>query len=113
MTKKKRLILKHKKKLTKSTWSLEWYFLKWLNEHVKAYKKEASKVVDLTYHKFDYNGVTYTQEQLIDRLIELSDGLILGHRYFSFENDFSNKSIINETNELLDIWKLVFFAMWW
>lgn len=109
MKKKKRLILKHKKKLSKSTWSLDWYFLKWLNEHVKAYKKEASKVVDLTYHKFDYNGVTYTQEQLIDRLIELSDELILGDRYFGVKNE----QIINETKELLDIWKLIFFSMWW
>ena len=94
-----------KKRIRKDCWDLDFAFIKWLNIRLKIYKKEASKFVDLTYHKFNYNDKELTQIEIIDKLIKLTNELI--------SMDMWDLDYHNKTNEMLDLWKLVFPAMWW
>ena len=88
-----------KKKLAEECWSLDYNFIVWLNQHLK---------VNIEYHKFEYQGQEYTQKQLIERMIELSDNLIEDEHYFDWSEQYSSM-----TNELLDIFKLCFQTLWW
>ena len=62
----------NKKKISEECWDLDSAFLKWLKEHLIVYLKEASKVVDLNWHKFQYKGEELTQEQIIKKNINSS-----------------------------------------
>ena len=86
-------------------WNLDFEFVKWINSRFKQYKKGASKVVDLEYRVYKYKKKKYTQLELIDRVIQLSDKLINGDYYFRESNE--------EVDEILDIFKLVYLSMWW
>lgn len=97
-----------KKKLAEECWNVDYNFIVWLNQHLKVYLQDAPKVVNLEYHKFEYQGQEYTQKQLIERMIELSDNLIEDGHYFDWEEQYSSM-----TNELLDIFKLCFQTLWW
>ena len=92
-----------KKKLSKECWSLDYSFYCWLKERLPVYLKEAGSVVNLDYHKFEYNGVELTQKQVIERMIELLD----------IPYDVWEEEYITAMDEVLDLWKLVFHAMWW
>lgn len=104
--KNKKLRTIEKKKVSKECWNLDYSFYKWLNEHLKVFKKEASKIVDLEYRQFEYGGRKWTQMEIIDRLIFLSGQLILD--YFDW-GDFSYEY----DDQLHDLWKLVCRYMWW
>ena len=101
---KKRTI--EKRKISKECWNLDYAFYEWLNEHLKVYKKEASKIVDLEYHKFEYNGREWTQIEIIDHLIFLTGQVILD--YFDW-GDFSTEY----KERIHDLWKIVCESMWW
>ena len=51
MTKKRKRHI-YKKKLSEECWDLDLAFLKWLQERLPVYLKEAGQIVDLTYYKF-------------------------------------------------------------
>lgn len=87
------------------TWNLNYEFIKWVNSRFKKYKELASKIVDLENHKFTYKRKKYTQLELIDKVIELSDEYI--------DSDFLEDKLDQIKNEIFDIFKLVFWTMWW
>ena len=94
---------------SRETWNLDGLFLQWLYEHLKMYKKEASKIVDLSFHKFDVNGKEYTQKECIDKMIK-DLKYILTHD--DLDEDVAKK-MQKKINRVLDFWKIVFYAMWW
>lgn len=89
-------------------WNMDYEFIKWLNSRFKKYKEEAKDKIDLNYYKFTYKNKKYTQLQIIDRIIELTD-YILQNNYFDIK--FKNKDII--IDEIFDLFRLVFYFMWW
>ena len=98
-----------RKKISKECWNLDYELVKWLNEHLKVYKEEASKIVDLEFYKFHYKKKEYTQLQILNRLIEITDYL-LDVDYF--EN--SNVELINKNkDEMYDLLKIVHWQLWW
>ncbi len=68
---KHRQLLRHKKKVTKECWSLDWHFYKWLKEHLETYLKDADRFIDLEYYKFTYNNETLTEKEAVKRMIFL------------------------------------------
>lgn len=94
-----------KKKISKECWGLDYNFIKWLNQHLKVYLKDASKIVDLNYYKFAYKDKEYTQEEIIKRMIYLSDEAMTLDKW---DNEY-----FVCVDELLDLWKIVFHTMWW
>lgn len=86
-------------------WDLDSEFIKWVNSRFKKYKEQASKIVDLEFHKFKYKKKEYTQLELIDKIIERSD-TYLGGVVFEGKLDLIK-------DDIFDIFKLIFWTMWW
>lgn len=93
------------------TYNLNYQFIKWINVRFKKYKELANKRVDLGYHKFTYQGKEYTQLELIEREIYLTEEL-LGDDFWSFDTIKITKTK-EMVEEVFDIFKLIFFTMWW
>lgn len=95
-----------KNQIRQDCWNLDHAWLKWMREHLKVYLHDASKIVDLTYNKFTYKDKEYTQEEVIKHMIALLERN--RHR-----DVWDGDAYLNDIDELLDLWKLVFHAMWW
>ena len=97
-----------KQKLREECWNIDYSFVKWLNEHLKQYLIDASKIVDLDYHQIEYKGEKYTQRQLINKMVELTDWLKEEEFYYGAPEEVDHKAM-----ELLDIFKITFYYLWW
>ena len=84
-------------------WNLNTEFIHWVNYWFKEYKKNT--IADLTFHKFEYNGILLTQEQVIDRIIELTDQFIKADDWLEVKEE--------TIDEIFTLFRLVFPAMWW
>ena len=63
------------------------------------------QIVDLTYYKFTYNNIEYTQKDLIIHMIKLVNEAI--------DMDMYDEKYSIIVDEILDLWKMVFHCMWW
>ena len=101
-----------KKKLRQECWNLDYEFIKWLNEHLKIYKDEASKVVDLEFKKYKYEkkNLEYSQLGIINRLIDLTEYLLMN--YYNYQS-MEAEAMIKAKDEMYDLLKLVHFDLWW
>ena len=97
-----------RKTISKECWNLDYELVKWLNEHLKVYKEEASKIVDLEFYKFEYKRKKYTQLEILNRLIEITD-ILLSTDYFDCDISKTN----NLKNEMYDLLKEVHWQLWW
>ena len=97
-----------KKKLREECWNLDYELIKWLNEHLKIYKKDAGKMVDLNFYEFKHNKKTYTLEDMIDRAINLTDLLLKDYDFNTFD-----KNTEKIKNEVYDIFKKIHWNLWW
>ena len=109
---------KTKKRISEECWNLDFELIKWLNKHLKVYKEESVKAVDLEFHKFKYKNKEYTQLEIINRLIEVTDYLLGDEPYNNGNYDrlLSAKDIrsINaRKNEMYDLLKIVHWQLWW
>lgn len=93
------------------TWNLNYEFILWLNSRFKKYREQAIKMVDLEYYRFEYKNNVYTQLQVIDRIIELTDYIINNDYYEMMWSDVEHLEAMK--NEIFDLFKMSFGAMWW
>lgn len=113
----------------RETWEMERNFYIWLYEHIMRYKEICC--VDLTYHKFKYKRREYTQEELMNEILEriefyftyiyrhqekfkISKKLAQNKYYiqYGYYDDWNDKqnSIVQE---IAKIWAIILPAMWW
>jgi hypothetical protein len=89
------------------TWALDLFFYAWLYERLKMYLEV--NCVDLTYHKFEFDGNTYTQAELIDQMIYGCELALL--------QDRTCKRLTEEEDKVIEnvpwIWATVMPTMWW
>jgi hypothetical protein len=118
---------KRKKKLAKQrkkygfdeveTWSLKDTFYYWLYERLKMYMKVADPVVNLNFHTFEYKSKTYTQRELILKLIDLLKEHILSEEKWYEINDEEIPTFVDRyekrTKEICEIWGIILPTMWW
>ena len=118
--KRKKRLAKQRKKYgfdEVDTWSLENTFYYWLYERLKMYMKVADPVVDLNFHKFEYKSKTYTQRELILKLIDLlKENILARGNWYKIDNEeipaFFDR--YNErTKEICEIWGIILPTMWW
>ena len=97
-----------KNKIKQECWSLDYELIKWLNEHLKVFLEDSKTTIDLTFHKFIYKKKEYTQEQMIKRLIYITDELL---------KDYYDSNIVGKggklVDEMYDLLKLVHWCLWW
>lgn len=95
-----------KRTIKRECWDLDYSLIKWLNEHLKVYLNEAQEYIDLGFNKFDYKGTEYTEEQIIIRMIEITNKL--KNTYYD-----QTEEVKDLVDELYDLLKIVHFALWW
>ena len=101
-----------KRKLQEECWSLDYTIVKWLNEHLKVYLKDANGFIDLTYHKFEYNNDCYTELELLEELVKVTDRLLDYYDNWLFDRAFA-LAVNKLKDEMYDILKILHFALWW
>jgi hypothetical protein len=104
MTMKQKRTHRHKKKIYRETWSLDNCFIDWLEERLPVYLREAGQVVNLSFHKFEYKDQIYTQQEIVEKMIE--DIALL--RKKEIDEDTSELK-----QEIAELWAVVLPAMWW
>ena len=97
---------KELEKMTEECWDLGNSLVKWLNEHLKFFKEDVTGIINLEFHTYIYNGKEYTQLEIINRLIELTEEL---QDVYSIVPDDKEKM----KDEMYDLLKLVHFDLWW
>ena len=88
------------------TWSMDYSFATWLYEHIRGYILAAEEVVDLHYHKFEIEGVEYSQYDIMlwildDLEVYLKDDSLWGNTGF------------DRLKEAAYLWSEILPAMWW
>ena len=101
---------KERKIKSKECWNLDYELIKWLNEHLKIYKSDALKNVDLTFHKIKYRNKEYTQLEIIDLLIKYTDYMVDEETYYSKDN---YKKINKYKNRIYELMREIHWFMWW
>lgn len=91
----------------RETWGLDSCFYAWLYEHIKMYLEKADKIVNLEFHKFEYEGTTYTQKELLEQICEIIE------YYFSDSFDDLEEADWNYVHNIEKMWAVVMPAMWW
>ena len=91
----------------KVDWNLNWEFLKWLNKWFKEFRDKAQ--IDLQFHTFKYYDKEMTQEEIINRIIELTEILTCNDSNFFIASDLE----IEMVDEIFELFHLVFWSMWW
>ena len=90
--------------------------LAYLYEHLVMYKEAASEIVDLSYYKFSINGDILTEEQCINRMLDdIRVILSIDDSDYISGEDFKKKDkiITEKKNDLFDVLKECFRALWW
>lgn len=90
------------------TWDLNATFYAWLYEHLRMYVEVGGKVVNLSFHEFGFEGVAYSQIEIIE--------MILQRIRFFFSDDYDewdNPEDVAYVNEIGKLWALILPAMWW
>lgn len=90
----------------RETWNLDHTFVEWIYTRFKMYKEIGGKIVNLSYHKFQYKDREVTQEQAIDIIIEACKNYLL-----EIETEDAFCHILSP-----EIYKLlgeIMPAMWW
>ena len=71
------------------------------------YRDVGGKVVDLTFHKFEWKGREYTQIEMIEKLIEEL-------RWALTEEDaWKDMEGYERLMEIGKMWAIILPAMWW
>lgn len=91
----------------RETWDLDSCFYAWLYEHIKMYLEKADKIINLEFHKFEYEGTTYTQKELLEQICEIIE------YYFSDSFDDLEEADWNYVHNIEKMWAVVMPAMWW
>lgn len=87
----------------RDTWSMSLTFECWLYEHLMMYKESAN--INFDFHKFEYKGKTYTQGEMINKMIELLET--------SLKSSNSSLDEVDTIREIAQMWAVVLPAMWW
>ena len=90
----------------RETWALDHAFACWLYERLKMYLE--IDAVNLDFHKFDIDGETLTQNEVIKRILSL------------LEESFKNSEDASKYDESCDniaeaarLWAIIINACWW
>lgn len=88
---------------SRETWNLDRIFVEWIYTRLMMYKECAN--IDMNYHKVLYKDEEMTQEQIINRILEISKEALLS--YPDEELWYEN------IKEICDLWKEILPFMWW
>ena len=99
---------KKKKDIHEECWDLDYTMIDWLIEHLKVFEEDASKCINMEFHKFEYKGEIVPfgvlLSKLIDKLIELR----------TLMDELREPDRAEELkNEAFELLSLIFWCLWW
>lgn len=112
-------------------WNLQYSALGYLYEHLIQYKKDASEVVDLSFHEFIFKEKKFKQIEMIEEMIEIAEFILMDLTHVSKKSETYNRLINNKyylkygefndfdskQREIMEdfwkMWAIIFPAMWW
>ena len=96
---------------SRETWCLSHIFVEWLYSHCMMYKERASEMIDLTWHKLEYNGKEYSQLEAIDYIIKCTKAYLTEID----EESWTDKEIklLEKVQDATRLWAVLFPFMWW
>lgn len=103
----KKIFKSKKRKMQEECWNLGYEFVKWLNEHLKIYVEDKPKIVDMEYFEFDYKGKNYTELEMVNKLVDVTDELL--KEYDGIDCDKMNKL----KDEMYELLKKIHFSLGW
>lgn len=89
----------------RETWSLDWALTEWIYTRFKMYKEFAGDIVDLNWHKFDYEGKQITQGEAINTIIKACEKVLKSDGVWDDDGTLP-KNIYVLLGEIMP-------AMWW
>lgn len=92
-------------------WDLSETFIAWMYSHLAAYLEDADEFINLNYHKFEFNGESYTERESIEFIMDkYKKYLLLG----SHEMDINKERIIvNGVKEATKLLAEILPVLWW
>jgi hypothetical protein len=104
----------------RETWSMDYTMATWIYSHFKAYKEYASKIVNLTYHKFNIPEWNEEENVISNEMIEINqeeaiDIVIKNIKFYLKYSDDLNKGdiAIKKFEYAFRIIGIIAPAMWW
>ncbi len=91
----------------RETWNLCDTFYAWLYEHLRMYVDRCDDIVNLNFHTFEYQGTTFTQLEMINKICEIIE------YYFSPGFDDWDEHDCAYVSNIEKMWAVVMPAMWW
>lgn len=91
----------------RDTYNMDLTLIAWLYERLRYFQDKISQIVDLTFHKFEVDGMELTQRECIDRMVADCAIILLGDSIKDFEEMNAAK------DDLLKVLSEVYWAMWW
>ena len=96
----------------RETWALDKTIFMFLYERLKRY--DEVNTINTSFHKKEYNGIVMTFQEAINRMIELSEDLIIKVDSLEIDDGCEGVSRIEQKAEelfgLLSVW---IFHLWW
>ena len=87
----------------RETWNLDKIFIEWIYTRVKYYKEHTC--ADMDFYKFKYKDNVITQNEVINKILELAKQILL-----DIDN---NELFVKNSREICDLWKEILPYMWW
>ena len=92
---------------SRETWSLDYTFKLWLYERLSMYNEVAPKVIDTSFHKYEFKGEQITFQDCINKMLE---GLKIDLTIEDYDRTEEQKQ---KAFDVIQIFALCFNSLWW
>lgn len=97
----------------RETYSLDTTMYYLLYERLCMYLEKSNEIIDFTYYKFDYNDKEYTQEELMNLLLDKLKTAVT-FDFYDYGNETKEyKERYAYISDIWSIWNILHEYMWW
>lgn len=93
-----------------ANWNFDEFFARWLYCYLKDYLKDADKVVDLNYYKFNFENYSYTQKEAIEKILNILKTFIIKKDNIDFKTE---KKMYENYQKAIHLFAEILPALWW
>lgn len=96
------------------SWDLGYSSIEQMKIGLDYYLQDAPKIIDLSYHKIEYRGTTYTLEQLLKIFQQIATYIYLNYYDYTWSTDTKYKKIFEDNlAAYMELYNLLLFYLWW
>lgn len=104
---------------SRECWNLDDIFIQWLYSHLMMYLENVTGIINLEYHKFDFDGKEYTQKEAIEFILCRLKNNLTYRNTVEYRNADALKRIEIEENsdngvyDAIRMWAEIYGSCWW